>query len=194
MIVGDTQVFAIESGIATAYERLSLLGLGFFVVHVGGYRYGIHEPHATMLANSLAAIRSRIMSRGQHTAPFASEPEAARVATAFRQAFYADDQEDFYFGLPLNDFTGLFAFHDLVWAPDGNEAFDDGSYILQFDDGNRVRLIAFRSGQGGFPDLSTLRDVWMEADLFYETLDRWRAVFETEWANMPKRENQPAST
>ncbi len=193
MIVGDTQVFAIESGIATAYESLSLIGLGFFVVYVGRYRYGIYEPHATMLANSLAAVRSRITNRGQHTAPFAAEPEAARVANAFRQAFYADNQEGSYLDIPLTDFTDLFASHALSWAPDGDEAFDDGSYILQFDVGSRVRLIAFRSGQDGFPDPSTLRDVWMEAKLFYETLDRWRAAFETEWAKMPKRENQPAS-
>jgi hypothetical protein len=33
---------------------------------------------------------------------------------------------------------------DLVGAPDADEAFDDGSHILQFDIGDQVRLVAFK--------------------------------------------------
>jgi hypothetical protein len=35
----------------------------------------------------------------------------------------------------------------ILWAPDGDAAFDDGSYILQFDVDERVRLIAFKGRQ-----------------------------------------------
>lgn len=187
MIVGDTRIFAIESGITNAYEQLSLLGLGFFVIHIGGYRYGVYEPEATLLANSLDEVKNRIARRGLHTAPFATEPEAIRVADAFRQALYGDEPQDSYFDLSYTDFTGLFASHDLMWAPDGDEAFDDGSYILQFDVGSRVRLIGFRSGEQGLADPSTVRDVWIEAETFYGVLDQWRSAFESAWAKMPKR-------
>ena len=34
-------------------------------------------------------------------------------------------------------------YRTIVWAPDGDEAFDDGSYVLQVESGDQVRLIAF---------------------------------------------------
>lgn len=36
MIVGDPTVFAIEAGIATTDAPPSILGIGYFVLHVGG--------------------------------------------------------------------------------------------------------------------------------------------------------------
>jgi hypothetical protein len=63
MIVGEPQIFAIESGISRAYARLSLLALGFFVIHVGGRRYGVYEEEATMLANSFDEVRRRLSHR-----------------------------------------------------------------------------------------------------------------------------------
>ena len=52
MMFGIQEIFGIESGVAQAYERLSFRALGFFVLHVGGMRYGVFEPDATLLANS----------------------------------------------------------------------------------------------------------------------------------------------
>jgi hypothetical protein len=48
---------------------------------------------------------------------------------------------------------------DLCWASDGDEAFDDGSYILPFDLRERVRLIAFKCGENGLHAPPSLRDV-----------------------------------
>ena len=58
MLIGDTQEFAIKSFIFKAYARLSFRALGFFVIHVGGRRYGVYESNATMLANSLDGLRA----------------------------------------------------------------------------------------------------------------------------------------
>jgi hypothetical protein len=44
MTIGDTSIFAIESEITRAFERPSWRGLGFFVIHVAGQRYGIKSP------------------------------------------------------------------------------------------------------------------------------------------------------
>lgn len=68
-----------------------------------------------------------------------------------------------------------------MWAPDGDAAFDDGSYILQFDFEDRVRLIAFKSDQGYSYDPATLSEVWMPAEAFYQILQQWRDSFEDEW-------------
>ncbi len=188
MVVGDPSRFAIESGITVAYERLGFRALGFFVIHIGGRRYGVQAPEATLLACSLDQVKARIADRGIHTASFAGEPDAGRIADAYRDAVYAPEQEnERYFGLAHDEFCGHFCSHQLVWAPDGDEAFDDGSFVLQFDVGDRVRLIGFRSiPQGYHHDPCTLSDVWLEADSFYGILGEWRNAFVAEWNRSQK--------
>jgi hypothetical protein len=191
MMVGKPAVFGIESGITQAYYEPGLLGLGFFVIHVGGRRFGVYGPEATMLACSFDEVQRRVVGRGTHTASFAAESDAGKIADAFRNAIYAEVQNESYFGIPLAEFSSLFGrnSNDLMWAPDGDEAFDDGSYVLQFDAGDRVRLIAFRCGEGHAHDPATLADVWLPADEFYRVLQRWHEAVESEWAAMPKVHN-----
>jgi hypothetical protein len=184
MIVGDPGSLAIESGITQAYSRLSLRALGYFVLHVGGFRYGVYKPDATALANSFDEVERRISLRGSHTASFAAEPDAGEIANAYRNAAYADEQRESYFGIPCPQFLDWIYTNHLVWAPDGDEAFDDGSYVLQFDIADRVRLIAFRSGRDYGYEPATLRDITMSADLFYEILKTWRDEFRREWTSL----------
>ncbi|MGB6900929.1 MAG: Imm42 family immunity protein [Candidatus Acidiferrum sp.] len=187
MMIGNSSIFAIESEITSAYACLGLRALGFFVLHVGGQRYGVYKSEATMLANSFDAVQTRIASRGNHTAPFATELDAGAIADAFRNAIYADDQHESFFGIPLAEFCKFFYMpSNVMWAPDGDEAFDDGSYVLQFDVGSRVRLIAFKSGEGYRHAPGSLSDVWLPADDFYSVLLEWRDAFEAEWVSAPK--------
>jgi hypothetical protein len=123
MIVGDPSVFAIESEITRAYERLSFRALGYFVIYVCGRSYGVRAPDATMLACSFDAVEKRIANRGKHVAPFAAE-DAGKIADAFLRALYADKQEDkLFFGIPQPEFSGVLYSKYIVWAPDGDEAF-----------------------------------------------------------------------
>ncbi len=187
MMIGNPGIFAIESEITRAYESPGLRALGFFVLHIGGRRYGVHEPDATMLANSFDEVQARIASRGKHTVPFASEPDAGAIADAFRDAIYADEREESFFGIPLAEFCKFFySPSNIRWAPDGDEAFDDGSYVLQFDVGSRVRLIAFRSDEGYRHAPGSLSDVWLPAYDFYNILREWHDAFEGEWVSAPK--------
>ena len=188
MIVGDKSRFAIESEITKAYVHPGVRALGLFLIHAAGRCYGVRAPDATLLACSFDAIANRITRRGNHTAPFAAEPDAAKIADAFRDVVYAPDQEGkVFFGIPQPEFYGHFDSGRLVWATDGDEAFDDGSYVLQFDVADRVRLIAFRSCSEGYHHApGTLSDVWLEAGEFYQILEKWRAAFEAEWASAPK--------
>ena len=142
VIIGDTTIFAIESGITQAYEHLNFRGLGFFVIHVKGQRYGVNDADATMLACSFDEVEQRIARRGTHTALFAVEPDAGKIAAAFLSATYGEEPKQGFFGISLEEFTKLLHRNGLVWAPDGDEAFDDDSYILQFDIDDRVRVIS----------------------------------------------------
>ncbi len=79
-------------------ERMSVLVLGrlfFFVLHIGGLRYGVRKPEATMLACSFDEVQSRVAFRGKRIAPLATEPDAGAIADAFRNALYADEREAF---------------------------------------------------------------------------------------------------
>ena len=99
------------------------------------------------------------------------EPDAGRIADAFRQALYAPDQNDNeVLGVPKEEFIDLVSSRHLLWAPDGDEAFDDRSYVVQFDIGSRVRVVAFKADERYGHDRSTLRDVSLSADSFYDLL------------------------
>lgn len=170
MIVGDRSTFAVESAITKAYARLSFRALGFFVIYVGGRRYGVYKPDATLLACSFDEVGNRIARRGEHAAPFAAELDAGKIADAVRNAIYAEKPDESFFGNPRSEFRDLIYSNHLLWAPDGDEAFDDGSYVLQFDVEDRVRLIAFKTDEGYRHDPKTLSAVWLAADDFYQIL------------------------
>jgi hypothetical protein len=182
MIVGTLAVFAIESGISQVHERPSLRALGFFVIHVGGFRYGVYEDDSTMLANSFDEVGRRISDQGCHSCPFALEAEAGKIADAVSQALYGDGPDDeSFWGMSRSELRKLVSSKDLLWAPDGDAAFDDGSYVLQFDVEERVRLIAFQRPVGLFHEPATLRDVWITTQRYYLTLQQWRDDFEASW-------------
>ncbi len=188
MIFGDPSIFAIESGLTTAYEAVSLRGLGFFVIYLGGYRYGIRAPDATTLALPFDGIERRLADRGKHVAPFSAEPDAGKIADAFRNAFYADEQHESFFEIPLADFVELDCCNHLDWTtPYADEAFDDGSYVLQFDVDDRVRLIGYKSRNTDYRHApESLRDMWLSSNEFYAILQSWRDAFENEWKATPK--------
>jgi len=190
VIIGNKSNFAIEFGITKAYAELGLFALGFFTIHLSDIRYGVYEPDTTALGCSFDEVRERFLHRGKHIAPFATEPDAHKIAVAFSDAIYAPDQEnEEFFGLSLESFSKLFYSNKLMWAPDGDEAFDDGSYILHFDLGNQVRLIGFKRDQGHYHDPLTLTDIYLEADEFYKILQTCAEAIEEEWKAALKRQN-----
>lgn len=73
------------------------------------------------------------------------------------------------------------AAHEIILAPDGDAAFDDGSQILHFDQGERVRLVAFKNSSDVAAGTDALVDVKMGAAEFYQILESWRDQFELTW-------------
>ena len=187
MIVGNPTIFAIESEITKAYERPSFRALGYFVIHVSGRCYGVKEPDATLLAVSFDEVGRRIDGRGSHESPFPMDAKAKEIAHAFRVACYGNwDEKGQFFGMSAREFDKAINAKRLMWAPDGDEAFDDGSYVLQFEDQSMVRLVAFASSPDSLYDTDTLRDVWLSNVEFYEILHQWRDRIRAEWEGHPK--------
>ncbi|HSI63045.1 MAG TPA: Imm42 family immunity protein [Candidatus Saccharimonadia bacterium] len=187
MIVGDRAHFGIESGITQAYEGPGFPALGYFCIHVTGKRHGVFAPDATMLGCSFDAVEKRLTGRGSHVAPFAAEADGGLIADSVYRAIYASDQENLtFFGMSHEDFEGMVHDREIIWAPDGDEAFDDGAYVLQFDVGERVRLIAFKSGDDYHPIPDSLAECWMDSDDYYRILREWLDGFVAEWQGLPK--------
>jgi hypothetical protein len=67
-----------------------------------------------MLANSVDTVERRLSERGKHVAPFTREADAGKIAHSFRNAIYADEQEELFFGIPLLEFTQLISDAGLV--------------------------------------------------------------------------------
>jgi Immunity protein 42 len=183
LIIGDPQIFAIESEMSLAYESPSLRALGMFVIHVASKIYGVRARDASMLACSLSSVEKRISNRGQHIFQLLAQGDARKVAGAFSDALYMDMSGDkTYCGLTQEEFTDTAYSTGVVWAPDGDEAFDDGSMVVQFDVDDRVRLIAFHRDENGAVDAASVGDVWLKAELFYATLAEWRDKFLLAWS------------
>ncbi len=184
MIVGNTSVFAIESAITCAYERLGFRALGYFTLHIGGRRFGVCEPDATLLACALDQVEERLARRGAHTAPFSHAP-AGEIIDAILEAIYNPEPKiERFFGLSTSEFAAEVARSRCEWHRGFDEAFDDGSGIRQFDVGDRVRLIADRHQKHPCDwrhDAESLTDVWMPASNFYGVLEDWHGAFMADW-------------
>lgn len=187
MIVGDPRAFAMESVISEAYEYPGLMALGYFNIHVSDRRFGVKETHATMLACSFDEAGRRIAGRGSHNPPFPFDSSAGDIANAFIRAGYAPiDEDEEFFGIVAHQFRKAITTQRLEWAPDGDAAFDDGSYVLHLEDSKIVRLIAYVSTPGYVYAPGSLREIWLPSEDFYATLLSWRERFATEWKAAPK--------
>jgi hypothetical protein len=106
----------------------------------------------------------------------------------YREPVWTPDQEKEWFcGLTQEEFRGFIYSNDCHWGYFDETIFSDVSVILQFDVGNRVRLIGYRAIAGDWHhDPATLADVWLDADEYYRILKQWLERFEAEWAAAPK--------
>ncbi len=196
MIIGNPTLFAIESEITTAYHSLHFLALGYFSIHIQGQQYGVIDPYATYFGNSVQEVEKLLKGRGKHNFDFVSEFSAANIADAYRIAIYETNEENAdTAAIQLSrqkEFRDIA--HRMTWAPDGDTAFDDSSYILHVDIGDHVRLIGFRWKSGGLHDPATLSDLWIPANEFYDILQQWLDRFHNQWSTMQKTSTEGLPT
>ncbi len=189
MICGDINTFAIESFISIAYERVSFLAMGNFLIHINNICYGRREPDASLLACSYNKVQELlnedVTNDSVLMSNFVNRYPANTIADVFRISIYGAESysssED-YHEIIVSAFKDLYP--KCVWAPDGDEAFDDGSYILIFQSCNKIRLIGFRILSNGLSDLSTLSDLTISKDHFRSVLKEWSERFIQERCEM----------
>lgn len=187
MLIGDPERFAIESQISCAYESLSQRALGYFALHIGGRRFGVVSPDATLLACSFDEVERRLEHRGQHHAPEGLDLPLAELVERAETALYgwpdegADDGE-------LDSLSSAIHRAHVLWAPDGDEAFDDSSRVLHFDEGERVRLIGWKASVVAGRCVNTEHaEMTLAATEFYEVLAEWHERFWWQWVRAKRR-------
>ncbi|KAA6457180.1 hypothetical protein DYQ86_22840 [Acidobacteria bacterium AB60] len=187
MIIGTSDIFAIESSILEAYDSPGQMALGFLVFYVGGRRYGYRKPDSTLIGPSFNGMHRKIVDRGSHKSPFPSDADAAQIATAISRANSLDDMDDLLlYGVPWLQIFRILHSNGCILAPDSEQGFDDGSYVLHFDDGPLERLIAFQVGADYRVVEGSLRDVRLQQYDFYGILTEWQMRFKEEWGSTPK--------
>jgi hypothetical protein len=155
MVFGDRSTFAIDCEITSRHPPHQALGK--FVVYLAGRRFGVDDPEASMLANSIDAIGERILNRGLHIRRSFDATPAAAIANAYLSGTYRGDVSE------------QVDWSTIIWVPDGDEAFDDGSHILQMDIGSSVRLIGFQN-TGDALTADDVVELTMLPDAFYSVL------------------------
>lgn len=185
VFAGDPATFAIDCRIALAVERIGARALGSFRVHVGGTAYGVDAPDATLLAASFDAVSRRLARYGAHIAPFAAGLSAQTLASAVHLAVYVDSDDPSPFGVAATEIRAALR-QEVLLAPDGDAAFDDGSTVLHIDMGEAVRVVAFTNIAAVASGIDRVAEVRMSAAAFYAVLEDWRDAFETAWRNAPK--------
>ncbi len=194
MIVGDRSSFAIESSITQAFSSLGQRALGYFVIYVRGKSYGVKRPDASLLACSFEEVGSRIARRGVHQISYLSCTSASLIVEAFLDAKYRENARSDYFGNSLSSFISDFDRSNVQWAPDGDAAFDDGSYIMQFDVGDRVRLIAFINAECPVETANSIEEEWIDGDIFYRVLSEWEELFAEDWSDRIRKASVKSAT
>ena len=182
MIFGNPSQFAVEWEWSKVYKRRSQRAVGFFVLHIEGNIFGVRSLDATLLACSMDAMQRRIIKRGTHCAQYESNATALEILNAFRSATYENETGgESCFGMTISAFRDITRGNEIVWIPDGDEAFDDGSHVLQFDQGDKVRIVGFKNLESLAKTAHTLTEVRMDADDFYGILGRAEQTFEQQW-------------
>ena len=190
MIIGNPCRFAIESSITEAYSRKSLMALGYFAFHISGQCYGVREDDATLLACSYDSIKSRCNNIGKHCADALMSMSGLDVADDYYSVFYREHTRPLRGGLSVIEWESLVAQRPsgIAMAPDGDSAFDDGSYVLQMDFQDMARVIAFKVGDNSSIDKECVAEVRLPMKEFYDILQSWCNEFYAEWERRVKLE------
>jgi hypothetical protein len=176
VIVGEKSEFAIESELNVPLANIGQRGLGFFVIYIKGRMFGVREEDATMLACSFEAVARRVANAGSQTLDYVHEKTPLqRVVDSVQRSLYdVESIGDTFFDVSSDKFRADVYKSGVLWAPDGDEAFDDGGHVLQFDFLGSVRLIGFVSGDKS--DRAT--GVFLPSLKYYSLLRTWLSEFE----------------
>lgn len=136
MIFGDKSSFAIEIEIDEIYNDC-FIGDGFFIVFINGVFYGRRERNATSFPSTLNQL-SYFIDNMINTDISLENKSKEDISIGYYCQNYSEKNLSCYNKDFLEKTCNL-----ITWSPD--EAFDDGSYVIHFDNAGKTRIIGFKS-------------------------------------------------
>jgi hypothetical protein len=188
-IFGNPDQFAFEFGIFQAFNSASIPANGHAIIHVNGMSYGRDDPEASSLGYIYGDVEYRLSCPGGRVIRQWDGASAEQIARSYVAAFHTSEGENTELHLSRDEFIALVNKQRLGWASSGEEAWDDGSVVLQFDVGTRVRLVAFKTDYvDSKTTYHTFTERYVESAEFYQVLSEWKAAFDAEWNRQHKFE------
>ncbi len=149
MLFGNKEKFAIEFEVKEIYHDKRFIGDGFFVVYIDGFMYGRKEDDATSFGCIRSTLKYFDVLQSPSKNPF-NKYECYELCDKFYDTAYRMERR--YKEEEIKDFIKEAEItYDKrenclldYWTP-MEEAFDDGSFVLQLNEGDSVRLLGFKT-------------------------------------------------
>jgi hypothetical protein len=186
MIIGDTQRFAIESTIEEAFYERSILFNGYLFIHLNGRRYG--SGYLSAASGFCGEVEESLRWRGRHTLSMSRRCTSQRIAELVYSAVYRDEHQFRGLAEERSSVRSEHYENKLSLAASDIEAWDDGTFVLQIDEDDSVRVIAFMSCDEDAGQLiDCVEERRLSAAEYYGVLEAWRDACEEEWRASKKR-------
>ncbi|MCA9290144.1 MAG: hypothetical protein KDA25_03385 [Phycisphaerales bacterium] len=135
-LFGDQQRFAVEVRYGSDSARDIGSAFGRFRLWIRGQSFGCPGDSSSCFAPSGESLRQRWRQRGQHHADWVDrERPLAALREVHELVYLLTDDDLAERGLQPNRVAEAV---NLMMAPDGSEAFDDGSLVIQWDTDDQV--------------------------------------------------------
>lgn len=178
MLFGDKKVFGIEFEVKELYHNKSFIGDGFFVVYIDGFMYGIREDDASSFGAILWTLKESCSSFIHMKNPF-NNFEDFEICDKFYDANYRSenrypektkmDYDCTYLVKPgCDERDGNLANRFLIYWAQMEEAFDDGSFILQINEEKYIRILGFKASANY--DVENVHSAKVPIEDFFSTL------------------------
>ena len=169
MIVGDRSRFAVEIELHPDSPKSISTGFGLYRFWIADQPYGRSAPDASCLAASCDALRERLGQRGHHDAT--GMPTGNPLGILERAYWLIYRVTDVHIASRQASAQEVAQARRLMMAPDGDEAFDDGSFVVQWDDRGVVGLAAGLVGEGDGPMIvDPVRSIRLGTVDFYDVV------------------------
>lgn len=181
MLIGSIKRFAIEYTIREFYEN-NFIGDGKFLVYINGIPYGQNRDDSTTFSCIIPELGKRIITR-KITDKILRENGHAEIAHNYYDCFFADEPKTTYFGLSKKDFEKVIIENNCSWNG-MDEAFDDGSFILQINmNSTTTKLIGFKAISCFPVEIEKISTIEISVDVFNTTIQQFIESLKTDFVN-----------
>lgn len=143
MIIGDKQIFAIDFKIYTPIDNF-FIGDGYFLVYIDGFEYGIKKSNATVFGSIEWELKTEFMNHVNNENLELCGFSRQNICDVYYDKHYREIND-----FSIDDYEAISK--TLEESPKSikewslETAFDDGSFVLQYNTKNEICLLGFKT-------------------------------------------------